>query len=97
MAALPGHRPLLLDPSLVRYHAALREAARLPPPPGGCTSAASAALLAATLLCGKLRFVGFGSVRRRSAASCASASSAEAIDCELVDALVSTGTKCGPS
>jgi len=99
-AALPGHRTLLLDPSLGRYHAALREAARLPPPPpAGCTSAASAALLAATLLCGRLRFVGFGSVRRRSASSCASssASSDEAIDCELVDALVSTGTHCGAS
>ena len=94
MAALPGYRPLLLDPSLGRYHAALREAAHLPPPPGGCASAANLALLTATLLCGKLRFVGFGSVRRRSAASCASASSAETIDCELMDALVSTGVTC---
>ena len=94
MAALPGYRPLLLDPSLGRYHTALREAARLPPP-GSCSSAASAALLAATLLCGKLRFVGFGSVRRRSAASCASANSDDAIDCELMDALDSTGVTCG--
>ena len=67
---------------------------------GGCPSAATTAMLAATLMCSRLRFVGFGSARRRSRdpagrEPCLSAAAPEAVDCELLDALVEGGAACG--
>ena len=48
-------------------------------------------MLAASLLCGRVRFVGFGSARRRSPGACLAPRVPEAIDCEVMDELLSTG------
>ena len=48
-------------------------------------------MLAASLLCGRVRFVGFGSARRRSPGACLAPRAPEAVDCEVMDELLSTG------
>jgi hypothetical protein len=85
---VPEAPPLLRDPSVALYAAALWEAAALPPPAPKCLSAAVSAVLLASLMCERVALVGL-------APHCA-AGRLDADDggCELVNSLAQAGVVC---